>query len=208
MTKELTDTMVQQSPVKGSVMRMKTKPVGARVYCPRCGTSCDVQVSETVQSWGADGAVACRDMECGYSATVGVLYGINFQRWQTSNQFERLPVTLAQGETRDHLPIVCPQCQKNAGIRSSLRESAFLKSLYFYCESCEFRGKAYVQHLKLLQTTSADIMRVIPLHPRLRQACLNELGFDLERWRKYQYDGTRTRNARLAGTARAGHWNC
>lgn len=181
---------------------------GPRVYCPRCEHRCDVQVTPAIQEWGADGAVSCRDLECGYSATVGVFYGEEWQRWERSTQFKRNPVPLAEGQTRETLVLACPKCQGLARVRTSLNESPFLRLLYIFCESCDFRGKAYLQHLELLRMPSGEILREIPLHPRLKRAYQDEYGYDPERWRKHDYDGTRTRNARLAGAARAGHWNC
>lgn len=183
-------------------MTSRNKPVGPRVFCPRCKSRCWVQVTKLVHEWQADGVAICSDLECGYSATVGLFYEVPGEK---PLRTERRPVTIEDNETRKDLELQCPQCQGPGRIRTSGDESPFLRFLYIFCDSCDFKGKAYVAHLELLNKPSGAVMQDLPLHPRLREAYQREFGHDPDGWRNYGNDGTRKRNARLAGVARAGH---
>jgi len=185
-------------------MKAETSNFGPRVYCPRCNTNCLIQADPIVHEWQADGVAVCKNLMCGYTATVGVFYRIP---GRGQPRVERRPVELKEGELRAYLELQCPECQGLARVRTSMDKSPFLKILYIYCECCEFKGQAFVEHLELLHRPSGEIMRDIPLHPRLRQAYITEFGYDPDAWRYYDNDGTRKNNALRAGAASAGHRN-
>ncbi len=176
--------------------------IGPRLFCALCRTRCLIQVDPIVHEWNADGVVICQDLSCGYKATVAVNYRLGTGAQMRS---ERQPVTLAKGEFRDRLALHCPECQATPDIRSSNDRSPLVRMVYFTCGQCGYRGRADVCHLELLSIPGKGIFTGIPMHPELRAAWIAELGIDPERWRKHEYDGTKTRNARLAGAARAGH---
>jgi len=183
-------------------MKGQTSLFGPRVSCPRCNTTCLIQADPLVHEWQADGVAVCKNLMCGYTATVGVFYQIH---GRGQPHVERRPVDLKEGELRAYLELQCPECQSPARVRTSWNKSPFLKLLYIYCECCTFKGKAFIEHLELLHRPSGEIMRDIPLHPRLREAYIKEFGYDPDAWRHYDNDGTRKNNALRTGAARAGH---
>jgi phage FluMu protein Com len=184
-------------------MKAETSNFGPRLYCPLCKTICLIQAGPIVHEWQADGAAICKNAMCGYTATVGVFYRIP---GRGQPRVERRPVELKEGELRAYLELQCPECQGTARVRTSTNKSPFLKLLYIYCECCEFKGQAFVEHLEILhRPMKGELMRDLPLHPRLRQAYINEFGYDPDAWRYYDNDGTRKNNALRTGAASAGH---
>lgn len=184
-------------------MKSIERRTGPRVFCPRCNSRCIIQAGPIVHEWQADGVAVCTDLSCGYTATVGVFYRIP---GRGKSRVERRPVELKEGETRGFLELQCPFCQGVVDIRSSQKESPFLRAIYLECINCGEQSKAFVEHLEILhRPMKGEIMRDLPLHPRLREAYIIEFGYDPDAWRDYQNDGTTKNNALRAGAASAGH---
>lgn len=161
--------------------------VGIYVPCPICRTRCRVWEGRSDELADADAIVQCADLECGYTAKIRVSYDTQTP-W--AKRFDRRPDEQHKTEISKQASLFCPQCGDPARTRTSAPKSPFLRTLYIYCTTCGYKGKALLEHLELLTMPRGYWVTEIPLSDALVDGYKSELGVDLEARRRKRDDGT------------------